>query len=136
MALLTYAPCAAATPVLNFLTMTAPKFIQECRTDTERRFFPYLEAFCLERGFKLELDYQIGPYFPDFAIPSQKLIIEIDGPSHDRHSRMAKDIKRNSYIRKRGWVTLRFSNHQATNHPSECIQLVAAFLASNLILSA
>ena len=115
--------------------MSAPQFIQDCRTDAERRFFPYLEAFCLERGFELKLDYQIGPYFPDFAIPSQKLIIEIDGSSHDSHARMAKDIKRNSYIRKRGWVTLRFSNQRANVHPAECIGDVAHFLASNLILS-
>lgn len=115
--------------------MSAPKFIRDCQTDSERAFYPYLEALCLERGWDLTLHHQIGPYFPDFCIIAQKLVIEIDGGVHSRPYRMAQDIKRNSYLRKKGWVTLRFTNDQVQTAPTACISTITDFIRSNLILA-
>lgn len=114
--------------------MTAPRHISAHRTSSERTFAPFVEAFCVERGWTMVLDYQIGPYFPDMIIEEQKLVIEIDGNYHDKIVQMAKDFKRNSYMRKRGWVVFRFANDQIEKDPEWCIGQLKAFLRHNLII--
>ena len=50
----------------------------------------------------------IGPYFADFLCRELRLIIEIDGDSHNQTT--AYDIHRDDYCRSEGYQILRFSN--------------------------
>lgn len=50
----------------------------------------------------------IGPYFADFLCRDAKLIIELDGSTHDNS--VDYDACRDAYCRAQGYSILRFSN--------------------------
>jgi very-short-patch-repair endonuclease len=55
--------------------------------------------------------------FPDFALPTLKLIIEVDDPSHNTKTKRAKDAERTAKLQARGWKVVRCTNEQAINDP-------------------
>jgi very-short-patch-repair endonuclease len=50
----------------------------------------------------------IGPYFADFACPSARLIIEVDGRTHNDDETQARDRERQGWLERQGWTVLRF----------------------------
>jgi very-short-patch-repair endonuclease len=52
--------------------------------------------------------HQLPPYIVDFACVKARLVIEIDGPSHD--VRAEQDERRDVYLNSLGYVVMRFSN--------------------------
>lgn len=62
------------------------------------------------RDLKFRRQHPIGPSFADFACPSRKLVIEIDG---DHHAfQVAADTRRTAAMEREGWRVLRFwANH-------------------------
>ena len=50
----------------------------------------------------------VGPYFSDFLCREAKLVIELDGSTHD--NRAAYDARRDAYCRAQGYSILRFTN--------------------------
>ena len=59
-------------------------------------------------GFKFSRQIPIGPYFADFVCRSAKLVIEVDGPSHDLQ--VEYDCARTELIEAQGYRVIRFSN--------------------------
>ncbi|KAB7649096.1 DUF559 domain-containing protein [Polymorphobacter fuscus] len=59
-------------------------------------------------GWKFARQVPIGPYIADFAARREKLIIEIDGRSHD-HS-IAHDARREAFLASRGYRVLHITN--------------------------
>lgn len=57
---------------------------------------------------------QIGPYFADFACRSRKLVVELDGYSHDM--RQNEDLRRDQLMRQQGWHIMRFRNKDVTTN--------------------
>jgi very-short-patch-repair endonuclease len=52
----------------------------------------------------------IGPYFADFACRKAKLIVEIDGPTHE--NKEAYDAQRTARLSALGYRVIRFTNDQ------------------------
>lgn len=50
----------------------------------------------------------LGPFFADFLCRETRLVVELDGSSHD--NRLVDDAKRDAYLRAQGYVVLRFQN--------------------------
>jgi very-short-patch-repair endonuclease len=73
----------------------------------ERRLWQHLARSQMQ-GFKFSRQIPIGPYFVDFVCRSEKLVIELDGFSHDM--RADYDIARTRYIEKQGFRVIRFTN--------------------------
>jgi hypothetical protein len=48
-----------------------------------------------------------------FYCPSAKLIIELDGDYHGEYFRISEDLKRDEYLKKLGYMTLRFENRSS-----------------------
>lgn len=59
-------------------------------------------------GARFRRQMPIGPYFADFACPSARLIIEVDGHTHDDDEAQARDRERQSWLERLGWTVLRF----------------------------
>ena len=59
----------------------------------------------------------IGPYIADFAWLSARLIIEVDGDSHETPSGRAHDAARDAFLARQGFTTLRFDNLQVLCGP-------------------
>lgn len=76
-------------------------------TPQERRLWQYLRGRGLG-GFKFRRQVPIGPFIVDFLCPQAKLIVEVDGDSHD--ARLDYDRRRTAYLNDRGYRLIRVSN--------------------------
>jgi BirA family biotin operon repressor/biotin-[acetyl-CoA-carboxylase] ligase len=61
-------------------------------------------------GFKFKRQVPITPYVADFLCASARLVVELDGPPHDKAQQIAKDAARDRWFRSQGFTVLRFSN--------------------------
>jgi very-short-patch-repair endonuclease len=63
-------------------------------------------------GCHFRRQHPIGPYIADFACLSVRLVIELEGATHGSDVELAHDACRDSYLRRRDFVVLRFWNHE------------------------
>lgn len=63
-------------------------------------------------------------YKADMAHPTMKVLVEVDGGSHFSLARRESDARRNIRLAGLGWLTLRFSNQDATERTAECAAMV------------
>ena len=76
-------------------------------TKEERHlWYEFLKTYPVQ--FKRQ--YSIGPYFVDFYCYQAKLIVELDGSQHCEPNAIEYDRKRTAYLKKQGFLVLRFSN--------------------------
>ena len=64
----------------------------------------------------------VGPYFADFLCRSHKLIVELDGHSHDVQP--DRDPRRDAHLRKLGFRVLHFTNDEVTNNLEGVVQAI------------
>jgi very-short-patch-repair endonuclease len=62
------------------------------------------------REIKFRRQHAIGPYVVDFACVAARLVIELDGGSHDREEQVAFDVERTAFLERAGWRVLRLRN--------------------------
>ncbi len=75
-------------------------------TEPEKRLWRALSNGQLD-GYKFRRQQVIGQYIADFACPSAKLILEVDG---DTHVDAAADLAREQALAALGYRTFRVSN--------------------------
>lgn len=63
-----------------------------------------------------------GPYIVDFYCPSEKLVIEVDGPYHEIERKVRYDKKRERYLEKLGLRVIRFKNKKVFDKKEELLQ--------------
>ena len=61
-------------------------------------------------GLRFRRQHPIPPYIVDFYLPSHRLVIEVDGDSHDDNT--AYEIRRTFYLEQREYKILRFRNEE------------------------
>ena len=66
-------------------------------------------------GAKFRRQVPIGCYIADFVCIAARMIVELDGPSHDEPEQHRHDVRRDAWLRARGWRVLRFSNDLVTD---------------------
>ena len=79
------------------------------QTSAERRLWTQIRNRKLH-GLKFRRQVPLGPFVADFLCVKHKLIVELDGDSHD-HKR-AYDQRRTLYFRVRGYHVIRYANDQ------------------------
>lgn len=67
-------------------------------------------------------------YIADFVLLDEKVIIEVDGASHETPEQRYKDARNTLALRRLGWRTVRCRNEDAIGHP----HLTMAALLENL----
>ncbi|MBR1175479.1 endonuclease domain-containing protein [Bradyrhizobium sp. KB893862 SZCCT0404] len=78
-------------------------------TRAETLLWRHLKAHRLARlGFRRQAP--MGNYIADFVAHSCKLVIEVDGQSHDFAERVRHDETRDEWLASRGYRVLRFTN--------------------------
>ncbi|WP_244547010.1 endonuclease domain-containing protein [Bradyrhizobium sp. Gha] len=78
-------------------------------TRAETLLWRHLKAHRLGRlGFRRQAP--MGNYIADFVAHSCKLVVEVDGESHDFEERLRKDETRDTWFASRGYRVLRFTN--------------------------
>lgn len=69
--------------------------------------------------------YPIGHYRVDFALPKEKIVIEIDGHAyHSTTDQILSDQYRQREIEQLGWTVIRFTGSQVWNESRICVQRV------------
>ena len=59
-------------------------------------------------GLKFRRQHPVGPFLADFFCDEHRLVIELDGKSHDGNAE--QDARRSAFIRSQGLRVVRFSN--------------------------
>ncbi len=70
----------------------------------------------------------IGPYYADFLCRELRLIIEIDGYSHE--TRQADDGKRTQDLVEHGYKVVRFTNRDVLNNVEGVIRQIELAIAA------
>lgn len=63
-------------------------------------------------GVKFRRQYNIDYYIVDFYCHELRLIIEVDGLNHEEEEQKRKDTIRDNYLKKRGYIVLRYWNEK------------------------
>ncbi len=71
---------------------------------------------------KFRRQVPIGPYIVDFVCFGARLIVEADGPFHDTEA----DAVRDGWLKRAGFVVLRFPNSQISQEPEAVLADILA----------
>jgi very-short-patch-repair endonuclease len=77
-------------------------------------------------GRRFTRQFQIGKYHVDLVCRSHKLVIEVDGWSHD--SQQEYDMQRDGFMRAHGYRVLRFTNGDVTTNLEGVVLTIAQAL--------
>ncbi len=77
-------------------------------------------------GFKFRRQYIIDQYVVDFACVSAKLVVEVDGPTHE--GREDYDAERTRHIESRGYRVIRFTNGEVLDETDAVVEGIYAEL--------
>jgi very-short-patch-repair endonuclease len=109
--------------------MTAPHvtFLRQNQTSAEQRLWQQLRA---KRSIPLRFrrQYPIGSYVADFVCLAARLIIEIDGESHN-HT-IEADEQRTRWLENQGFRVIRFMNSDVLKNTEGVVQAIQNELAS------
>lgn len=93
----------------------------------------HLKGALVYAGLDTQTEYEIGYYAIDEAIPDLKIAIEVGGcywhgcdvckfPPVKGNAR--RDKSKNTYLKNRGWIVLRFPEHAVYDDVNRCVQIV------------
>ena len=71
-------------------------------------------------GLRVRRQHPVGPYIADFCIPHEKLVIELDGPSHN--AQMRQDEQRDSYLKEQGYRVVRIRNQDILSRIDDVLE--------------
>jgi very-short-patch-repair endonuclease len=97
---------------------------RELRQETppaERNLWKAVSAGKLA-GHRFTRQFQIGPYFCDLVCRTQRLVVEVDGYSHDLQQDY--DRKRDAFLEKQGYRVLRFSNEDIVKNLEGVVAMI------------
>jgi very-short-patch-repair endonuclease len=84
--------------------------LRHAASPAERSLWRYLSRSQL--GAKFSRQMPVGPYFADFLCRELKLIVELDGWSHNVAPE--RDARRDAWLKQEGYQVLRFANADVT----------------------
>ena len=61
---------------------------------------------------KFSRQVSIGPFFADFCCREAKLVIEIDGVTHETPGELSSDDRRTAWLKAQGYRVIRFRNEE------------------------
>jgi len=79
-------------------------------------------------GLKFRRQAPLGPYIVDFLCVEKRLVIELDGKSHE--GRESYDERRTAYLAEHGLLVLRFPNDDVENDTEDVLRRIADFISA------
>jgi very-short-patch-repair endonuclease len=99
--------------------------LRKALTPTEARLWGALKQL-RSRGHHFRRQAPFRGYVLDFVCFSRKLVIEVDGPSHEAVEQADHDVVRDAVLAREGFRTLRFWNHEIHDLEAVVAQILAA----------
>lgn len=88
-------------------------------TPAEQALEPAIAA--LGERYRAQHPFLKHKHFADFVLLDRKLVIEVDGDSHDKPAQKKKDLDHMLALALDGWDVVRVSNEQALAVPAETV---------------
>jgi BirA family biotin operon repressor/biotin-[acetyl-CoA-carboxylase] ligase len=98
--------------------------LRNAATPAERLLWRYLSNSQL--GAKFSRQMPVGPFFADFLCRERKLIVELDGHSHDIDP--GRDVARDRYFNEGGYRVLHFPNAEVLANVEGVIRTICLAL--------
>jgi very-short-patch-repair endonuclease len=102
-------------PVPNLLRA---KELRAAQTPPEIVFWSRVRAHRLH-GLKFKRQHPIGPYIADFYCAQSKMVIELDGRTHEHDA--PRDLARDAWMHERGLLVIRISVSLLSKDPDTII---------------
>jgi very-short-patch-repair endonuclease len=80
-------------------------------------------------GARFRRETPIGPYIADFAWLSARIVVEVDGDTHETDRGRRHDERRDALLTKQGFVVLRFDNVQVLDGPDYVFETIKKHLS-------
>ncbi|MCX8996676.1 DUF559 domain-containing protein [Rhizobiaceae bacterium BDR2-2] len=97
-------------------------------TKAERIMWDILRDF-RPRGARFRREAPIGPYIADFVWLAARIVVEVDGHSHETDDGKIHDRRRDAWLTGEGFTVIRFDNDQVIDNPDH----VAITLESRIL---
>ncbi|GLR89347.1 endonuclease domain-containing protein [Bradyrhizobium iriomotense] len=99
------------------------KQLRRAMTRAETLLWRYLKANRMD-GVGFRRQTPIRNYIADFVCFSSKLVIELDGESHDFEERQRADQRRDAFFAAEGFRVLRFTNEQVMSNLEGVVEAI------------
>ncbi|KQQ36470.1 MULTISPECIES: endonuclease domain-containing protein [Rhizobium/Agrobacterium group] len=109
-------------------TRRSAKRLRRELTKAESAMWTMLRDF-RQFGARFRRETPIGPYIADFAWLSARIVIEVDGDSHETDHGRAHDVRRDAFMKGQGFTVMRFDNHQVIDGPDYVFTTIEALIA-------
>ena len=83
-------------------------------------------------GARFRRETPIGPYIADFAWLSARIVIEVDGDTHESEHGRRHDLQRDAFMKTHGFTVLRFDNLQVIDAPDYVFSTLQSHLPPSL----
>ena len=104
-------------------------------TKSEACMWKYLLSGSQMMGYKFRRQRPIDNYIVDFICLPLKLIIEVDGITHDGEEDQIRDAIRDERLLTLGYTTLRFSSWEVLNRIADVSIIIGDWIKENVIKS-
>src|SRR6267378_3098464 len=104
-------PHSAVSPRLR----NRAKSLRRTMTRAETLLWRYIKAHHIH-GLSFRRQAPMGAYIVDFVCHDRRVIVELDGETHDFEERLKHDQKRDAWLASHGYVILRFTNHDVLSN--------------------
>ena len=118
------------TPARNPLTVARAQALRRTMTGPEKALWAELSGKRLA-GLKFRRQHPFGPYILDVFCPSVRLVIEIDGITHEHVEAKRHDAERTAYLESFGLRVLRVSNDAVLHDPDLIARQVLHAIAAD-----
>ena len=103
---------------------TNARALRRNSTDAERLLWAAIRDHRLN-GASFRRQVPIENYVADFICHAAKLVVELDGGQHFSDSAEQADVKRSATIEAKGFLVLRFSNHDVMTNRIGVLETIA-----------
>ncbi|MDJ0952165.1 MAG: DUF559 domain-containing protein [Acidimicrobiia bacterium] len=80
-------------------------------------------------GVRFRRQVPIGTYVADFACLSHRVVVEIDGPTHDADERAAYDRRRDRWFQAQGWRVIRVTDDDVWSNRDDVLTEILLVIA-------
>jgi very-short-patch-repair endonuclease len=101
--------------------------LRNAATEGERALWQVLRKRQIA-GHRFRRQVAIGPFIADFACLERRVVIEVDGSSHDNPIRRQRDAERDAWIAAQRFRMLRLEDGEVLANPEAALDRIREFL--------
>jgi BirA family biotin operon repressor/biotin-[acetyl-CoA-carboxylase] ligase len=107
-------------PTFRPRNTTRARDLRNAATPAERILWRHLARSQL--GVKFSCQMPVGPFFADFLCRERRLVVELDGISHDREPE--RGASRDAWMQVNGYRVLRFTNRDVLSNVEGVVRAI------------